>query len=74
MYSSNSRTYFSCAQRNLQPAQVDASSGSIAVQSPIETSLSAKPSTVKFIPATVFISRMWYGNAHPSVERISHAI
>src|SRR3989454_8379755 len=30
MYSSNSRTYFSCAQRNLQPPQVEASSGSIA--------------------------------------------
>src|SRR5882757_4950523 len=32
MYSSNSRTYFSCAQPNLQPPQVEASSGSIAVQ------------------------------------------
>src|SRR2546427_1319424 len=32
MYSSNSRTYFSCAQRNLQPPQVEASSGSIAVR------------------------------------------
>jgi hypothetical protein len=29
-YSSNSRTYFSCAQRHLQPPQVEASSGSIA--------------------------------------------
>jgi hypothetical protein len=28
MYSSNSRTYFRCAQRNLQPPQVEASSGS----------------------------------------------
>jgi hypothetical protein len=32
MYSSNSRTYFSCAQRNLHPPQVEASSGSIAVR------------------------------------------
>jgi hypothetical protein len=28
MYSSNSRTYFRCAQRNLQPPQVEASSAS----------------------------------------------
>jgi hypothetical protein len=27
MYSSNSRTYFSCAQRNLLPPQAEASSG-----------------------------------------------
>src|ERR1700694_3194926 len=32
MYSSNSRTYFSCAQRNLHPPQVEASSCSIAVR------------------------------------------
>src|SRR5258708_17773737 len=32
LYSSNSRTYFSCAQRNPQPPQVEASSGSIAVR------------------------------------------
>jgi len=32
MFTSNSRTYFSCAQRNLQPPQVDASSGSISVR------------------------------------------
>src|SRR6266852_3611387 len=32
MYGSNSRTYFSCAQRNLHPPQVEASSGSIAVR------------------------------------------
>src|SRR4030081_3839947 len=32
MCSSNSRTYFSYAQRNLQPSQVGASSGSIAVR------------------------------------------
>src|SRR5258707_5366466 len=32
MYSSNFRTYFSCAQRNLHPPQVEASSGSIAVR------------------------------------------
>src|SRR5260370_13694094 len=32
MYSSNSRIYFRCAQRNLQPPQVEASSGSIAVR------------------------------------------
>src|SRR5712664_602616 len=32
MYSSNSRTYFSRAQRNLQPPQGEASSGSIAVR------------------------------------------
>jgi hypothetical protein len=32
MYTSNSRTKFSCAQRNLQPPQVEASSGSIAVR------------------------------------------
>ena len=31
MCSSNSRTYFSCARRNLQPVQVEASSVSIAV-------------------------------------------
>ncbi len=30
--SSNSRAYFSCAQRNPQPPQVEASSGSIAVR------------------------------------------
>ena len=29
MSSSNSRTYFSCAQHNLHPPQVEASSGSI---------------------------------------------
>jgi hypothetical protein len=32
MCSSNSRTCFSCAQRNLQPPQVEASSASIAVR------------------------------------------
>src|ERR1700730_5166940 len=32
MYTSNSRSYFSCAQRNLNPPQVEASSGSIAVR------------------------------------------
>jgi hypothetical protein len=31
MYSSNFRMYFSCAQRNLHPPQVEASSGSIAL-------------------------------------------
>src|ERR1022692_3087076 len=29
MYGSNSRTYFSCAQRNLHPPQVEATSGSL---------------------------------------------
>src|SRR5260370_38530721 len=32
MYTSNSRAYFSCAQRNLVPPGVEASSGSIAVR------------------------------------------
>src|SRR5437660_4624382 len=32
MYSSNSRTYFSCAQHKLYPPQVEASSGSLAVR------------------------------------------
>src|SRR5437870_9333396 len=32
MYSSNSGAYFTCAQRNLHPPQVETSSGSIAVR------------------------------------------
>jgi hypothetical protein len=42
MYSSNSRPYFNCAQRNLQPPPVEASSRLIAVRKD-DTGLSGPP-------------------------------
>jgi hypothetical protein len=47
MYGSNSRAYVSCPQRNLQPPQLEASSGSIAVRKDVSMLVFAAPACNK---------------------------